>query len=608
MGNKSKIYILLIVFVLFVGLFPQNAVADLISRWKFNETSGPTASDSVGSNPGTVTGAQWIADGKFDGALSFDGDNDYVLVGDKADLEQQEFTLSFWAQLNNPSDFFQGGVAKGNVFGASSEFSYMVGFHNGTVWAEITNTSDIPFIITVPINDNDWHMWTLTAGDGTLTLYKDGQFQDNIAYTGTIDYTKSNNNFVVGARDNGIMSFDGKIDDVRFYNEVLTYGEIQQLLTASDKAAVPNPADYATGVDPNVTLSWIPSEHAALHNIYFGTDFNDVNTATIGSAEDMGSQAPNSWSVTNYNPAGLDYSTTYFWRIDEVNDPCVWTGDVWRFTTKLPDCSTLTADYTGDCNVNYKDLEVIAQYWLATDYDVTAQQPSDANLKVHYAFDQIAGKTVIDSSANAYHATIDANDANTVWDTNGLGDSGCVDFNGLVTILIPSDVFADINEQVTLSVWISNDANQDANSTIAVQFDTNTPDLNYSESVFGQISGPDPKNTWDHYAAVKDANSATMRIYLNGLLIAQNTDAAEPIQGSIAGESTIEGKDFRLDELKIYDCALDHSQILYLVAGPGSQIHQPLQPALSTIDPFQDGIIYFKDFAIFVEDWMKYGE
>ena len=137
------------------------------------------------------------------------------------------------------------------------------------------------------------------------------------------------NNFVIGARNNGSFSFDGKIDDVRFYNTALTYTEIKQLLTLSDKEVVPNPADQAAEVNPYVTLNWMPGKNAVLHDIYFGTSFADVNSASIGSPEDMGSQAPNNWSVTNYDPLGLDLDTTYYWRIDEVNDTNTWPGNIW---------------------------------------------------------------------------------------------------------------------------------------------------------------------------------------------------------------------------------------------------------------------------------------
>jgi len=42
----------------------------------------------------------------------------------------------------------------------------------------------------------------------------------------------------------------------------------------------PSPADFAEDVDPNVVLSWTPADVAVWHDVYFGTDFDDVNNAT----------------------------------------------------------------------------------------------------------------------------------------------------------------------------------------------------------------------------------------------------------------------------------------------------------------------------------------
>jgi hypothetical protein len=201
---------------------------NLASWWKFDEGSGTIAYDSAGDNDGTITGATWTT-GQINGALSFDGSSDYVTVGDKSSLEQQVFTLSFWGQLNNPSGSFQGGIAKGYIFGSSTEYSYKLDFHNGYANASITNTSNTGFVITGLIVNSDWHMWSMTIGGGTITLYKDGAFVNSTGYTGNIDYTKSHNNFMIGARDSGSYSFNGKIDDVRFYNRVLSAGEIWQL-------------------------------------------------------------------------------------------------------------------------------------------------------------------------------------------------------------------------------------------------------------------------------------------------------------------------------------------------------------------------------------------
>ncbi len=304
-------------------------VPNLVSWWRFDEGSGSIAYDSTGDNDGTIIGATWTT-GQIGGALSFDGHSDYVMVGDKDNLEQQAFTLSFWAQLNNPSGSFQGGIAKGYVFGSPPEYSYKMDFHNEDARAQITNTSDTAFGITDLMVNDEWHMWSMTVGDGILCVYKDGTLGGSCSYTGPVDYAKSHNNFIIGARDGGSYSFNGKIDDVRFYDRALSAGEIWQLYQEGlgPKADNPNPPDGAVDVDPNTVLSWSPGKDALSHDVYLGTDFDDVNDATPGSSEYMGN-----YDVNTFDPCSLDFDTTYYWRIDEINPSGTAKGDVWSFTT-----------------------------------------------------------------------------------------------------------------------------------------------------------------------------------------------------------------------------------------------------------------------------------
>jgi hypothetical protein len=62
--------------------------------------------------------------------------------------------------------------------------------------------------------------------------------------------------------------------------------------------------------------------------VYFSTDFNDVNERdpSVRTVE----------SDPCYPPGVLDLNTTYYWTVDEVNnleDPNIWPGLVWDFTT-----------------------------------------------------------------------------------------------------------------------------------------------------------------------------------------------------------------------------------------------------------------------------------
>ncbi len=95
------------------------------------------------------------------------------------------------------------------------------------------------------------------------------------------------------------------------------------------KARKPSPADGAEDVDRLSILGWRPGGFADKHDVYFGTDFDDVNdgVALVSPGQDANS----------YDPGRLEFGQTYFWRIDKINAPpdsTVVQGDVWNFTTE----------------------------------------------------------------------------------------------------------------------------------------------------------------------------------------------------------------------------------------------------------------------------------
>ncbi len=96
------------------------------------------------------------------------------------------------------------------------------------------------------------------------------------------------------------------------------------------KALGPTPEDGA--FTPGVSqLVWKPGDFAVKHDVYMGTSLDVVTNATTATADVyLGRQDPNSYVVSNLTPG-----TTYYWRIDEVNDnhpDKLWKGDVWSYT------------------------------------------------------------------------------------------------------------------------------------------------------------------------------------------------------------------------------------------------------------------------------------
>ena len=91
----------------------------------------------------------------------------------------------------------------------------------------------------------------------------------------------------------------------------------------------PSPADGATDVRRDPTLIWERGTDINTHNIYLGTNYSDVNDATADSHPNV---TFTQLDVNNFAPGDLQFSTTYYWRVDEVNDTDFWKGAVWNFT------------------------------------------------------------------------------------------------------------------------------------------------------------------------------------------------------------------------------------------------------------------------------------
>jgi len=102
------------------------------------------------------------------------------------------------------------------------------------------------------------------------------------------------------------------------------------------KAKQPAPGPGQTDVPRETALSWLPGAFAASHDVYFGTVWEDVDAAS--RANPLGVLVSQGQTAPTYDPDGLlEFATTYYWRIDEVNgapDNTVFTGEGWSLTTE----------------------------------------------------------------------------------------------------------------------------------------------------------------------------------------------------------------------------------------------------------------------------------
>ncbi len=101
-------------------------------------------------------------------------------------------------------------------------------------------------------------------------------------------------------------------------------------------AGRPVPEDGALHEDTWISMSWRAGYYAVSHDVYMGENFEDVNDGAEGTF--IGNQATAN-AVAGFPgfafPDGLVPGTTYYWRVDEVNDAdpnSPWKGKVWSFS------------------------------------------------------------------------------------------------------------------------------------------------------------------------------------------------------------------------------------------------------------------------------------
>jgi hypothetical protein len=339
-------------------------------------------------------------------------------------------------------------------------------------------------------------------------------------------------------------------------------------------------------------------------------DFNQVNLAHVTSMA-IGRRPATT------DPLGRGMGTIYLDDIVLRPAVCLQNRDVPDSPEGRP-----AADLTGDCTVDYRDLQRLAKDWL---YDRTRTLAVAAPNEPILWYD-------FEGDARDQAGTADGQLQGRCNFVPGVYGRA-LEFPGedaAVTIPGAAGVFGRVRDAITITFWQRGADSTHRNTTVCCsdyvygqmnpkiaihlgcwrdpgqyRWDCGSP-WSFENRLAGRHQDKSEwAGRWNHWAFTKDVRRGRMEIYLNGELYDSRTGTNTPITG-IASFTIGSGWYGRyagaLDDFRIYDYALSAAEVAH-VATRGTGLLP--QPPDSSADLNTDGIVNFRDLAILATQWLQ---
>jgi len=234
------------------GVAKDKLTNGLVGWWTFDGgdmTSTVAFDKSGGGNTGTLTNGPKKTSGKIGQSLNFDNSNDVVVTNDFLDLNTagDKITIGAWVKVDASPTTQDVVVSK---FDNNSSQNKQAG------WALRYSVNKIQFVLdrtgnctetgldsqtaywasTDSFTDTGWHYLSVThtaGSDSTIKVYYDGK-EIAGSWTGTSNILLCNKTYpvIIGAikfDGNYVQDMNGRIDDVRIYNRILSANEVYSL-------------------------------------------------------------------------------------------------------------------------------------------------------------------------------------------------------------------------------------------------------------------------------------------------------------------------------------------------------------------------------------------
>jgi hypothetical protein len=203
----------------------QVLAASPAAYWRLGETSGTSAADETGTNPGTYNNVLLNQPSALTSdsnpSASFDGTRSYMRVPASPSLNMTSaVTVEFWAKRRTISNSYQ--VLVGKPGNGQSKFEnyavwltntnrYIAYFGDGTTWVAVQ---------TPVVTDTNWHHIVATNNGSRVKIYMDGGLKQDSATT--LQMSANNQPLNLGRANTNNYYFNGWLDEVAIYPTALS--------------------------------------------------------------------------------------------------------------------------------------------------------------------------------------------------------------------------------------------------------------------------------------------------------------------------------------------------------------------------------------------------
>jgi hypothetical protein len=412
-----KIYFCAIVFLTFSNLINAQIPTGAVGDYQLNNN---TATDQSGNNyNGSLSGTTNDADrfSTANSAVAFvagtgSGSFPSLLVT----AIQNDFTIGFWFKTtmtaNSHSQWYGGSaLVDAEMCGGTSDFGMSL-IDGGKVCVGIGGSDITLKSPESNYNDGNWHFITATrnAATGVVKLYLEGlevasTTASTAARTAPTSIRMGSNPCAPG----GV--YTGSLDDVIFYDRVLTTTEVGELYTASSVLPLRWISVSGSWQRSKALLKWEVGNVLDNDRFEIERSTNGINFTTVGSVPNNSGFAGAAASVYNFSDNFDAAKGTIYYRIKQVDKDGRFS---YSKTIKLLADNSAKEKITLRSNPVTSDLIVLNEHHVqVTTINIVDASGKIVASKIIKKADSIIRYNVQQLPAGYYIAMIASSDGNT---------------------------------------------------------------------------------------------------------------------------------------------------------------------------------------------------